>query len=101
MQPLFGSQILADVIALLVSLFRFLGFAVFGLGLGYLVVDLLRRSGWQLQIAVFLGLVGLALGLTVYGTGGVVTAFTLGAGVAVFLWAMPKKAKEETPEKKK
>ena len=50
MPPLFGNQNIADALNLIVSLLRFLGFAVFGLGIGYLAVDLLRRGAWQLQL---------------------------------------------------
>ena len=99
MSPLFGNQTVADVITLLASLVRFLGFAVFGLGAGYLAVDLLRRAVWQVQVAVFLGLVGLAIALTHFSAVGALGAFTLGAGVAVLIWGLPKKPKEE--EKKK
>jgi hypothetical protein len=100
--PLFGNQNVADVITLLASLVRFLGFLVFGLGAGYLAVDLLRRGGWQVQIAVFLGFAGLAIALAVFAyAAGALGAFTLGAGAAVLIWGLPKKPKEETPEKKK
>ena len=85
---------------LLASLVRFLGFAVFGLGIGYLAVDLLRKSQWPLQMAVFLGLSGLAIALTVYTDPGALGAFTLGAGVAVLIWGLPKKPKEEEAKKK-
>jgi hypothetical protein len=90
-----------EIIDLLASIVRFLGFAVFGLGLGYLAVDLLRHAGWQVQVAVFLGVAGLAIALAVFTAPGALGAFVLGAGAAVLMWGMPKKPKEENPDKKK
>jgi hypothetical protein len=92
--------IVYEIIDLLASLIRFLGFAVFGLGIGYLAVDLLRKASWPLQMAVFLGLSGLAIALTVFTAVGALGAFVLGAGVAVLIWGLPKKPKEEEPKKK-
>jgi hypothetical protein len=100
MYPLFNSQVFADVLTLLASIIRFLGLAVFGLGVGYLAVDLLRRGGWQVQVAVFLGFAGLAIALTVFTAVGALGAFALGAGVAVLMWGLPKKPKEESEKKK-
>ncbi len=85
---------------ILASLIRFLGLGVFGLGAGYLAVDLLRRGDWPVQVAVFLGLAGLAIALTVFTAVGALGAFGLGAGAAVLIWGMPKKPKTETDKKK-
>jgi NhaP-type Na+/H+ or K+/H+ antiporter len=89
-------QMLYDIIDLLASLLRMLGLAVFGLGIGWLAVDLLRKvSAWQFQAIIFLGLLGVAIALVVFSSWGAMGAFFIGLGVAIILWGMPKKKKEE------
>jgi len=88
--------IVYEIIDLLGSIFRLIGMAVLGLGIGWLSLDLLRRAqDWQLQIAVFLGLVGLVIAMTFFLAWGALGAFSIGVGVAIFLWGMPKKQKKE------
>ena len=88
--------IVYEIIDIFASLIRFLGMAVFGLGMGWLALDLLKKSeAWQVQIAVFLGLAGLVIGLTVFSGWAAVGAVAAGIGVAVILWGLPKKAKKE------
>jgi NhaP-type Na+/H+ or K+/H+ antiporter len=89
-------QILYDIIGLFASLIRFLGMAVFGLGMGWLALDLLKKlEPWQAQVIVFLGLAGLAIAMAVFTTMGALGAFVAGIGVAILIWGMPKKKKEE------
>jgi hypothetical protein len=88
-----------EIIDLLAAIVRFLGLAVFGLGVGYLAVDLLRRAQWPVQVAVFLGLLGLVIALTVFSAWGATGAFALGVGGAVFVWGMPKAPKDEAKKK--
>jgi hypothetical protein len=83
-----------DIIGLFASLVRFLGMAVFGLGMGWLALDLLKKSTWQVQIAVFLGLAGLVIGLAVFSGWASVGAVAAGIGVAILLWGLPKKEKK-------
>jgi hypothetical protein len=90
-----------EIIDLIASLIRFLGMAVFGLGLGWLVLDLLRKSVWQVQIAVYLGLLGLVIALSLYTNWGALGAFVAGVGVAILLWGMKKPKEEEGKEEKK
>jgi len=93
--------IVYDIIDLLASILRLIGMAVLGLGIGWLSLDLLRKTeAWQLQIAVFLGLVGLVIAMTFFLAWGALGAFSLGVGVAVFLWGMPKKKKKEDETEK-
>jgi hypothetical protein len=85
-----------EIIDLFASILRFLGLAVFGLGFGWQALDLLKKSSlWQVQIAVFLGLAGLLIAMAVFTTGGALGAVAAGIGVAVLIWGLPKKAKEE------
>ncbi len=91
-----------DVLA---SLLRFVGLLVFGLGSGWLVLEFLRKGAqaWQLQIALFLGFVGLGIAMARFLSAGALAGFAIGAGVALFIWGMPKpKAKDddEKPAKK-
>ena len=89
-------SIVYDIIILLGQLFRFVGMAILGLGIGWLALDLLKKiQVWQGQVAVFLGLAGLIIAMTVFTGAGALGAFAIGVGVAIFLWGMPKKEKKE------
>ena len=88
--------IVNDLLTLLAELIRLLGMAVLGLGLGWLVLDLLKKLElWQAQVAIFLGLAGLIIALAVFTGMGAFGAFAIGVGVAIFMWGMPKKEKKE------
>jgi len=92
-------QLVYDIIDLIASLIRLLGLAVFGLGIGWLAVDLLRQAkAWQFQAIVFLGLAGLAIAMVDFLAWGAMGAFCIGVGVAILLWGMPKKKKKEEKE---
>ena len=92
--------IVNEILILFSQIFRFLGLAVLGLGLGWLVVDLLKKmEAWQGQVAIFLGFAGLIIALTVFSGWGALCAFAIGAGVAILLWGMPKKVKKEDEKK--
>jgi hypothetical protein len=89
-------QIVYDLINIFASLIRLIGMAMLGVGIGYLAVDLLHKAqGWPLQALVFLGLAGLVIALVVFLSWGALGGFGIGAGVAIFIWAMPKKKKED------
>ncbi len=69
---------------------------VLGLGFGWIALDLLKKiEAWQGQVAIFLGLAGLVIGLAVFTGPGALGAFAIGVGVAIFMWGMPKKGKME------
>ena len=88
--------IVTDIIVLLGQLVRLLGLVVLGLGIGWIVLDLLKKiEAWQGQVAIFLGLAGLIIGLAVFTGAGAMGAFAIGVGVAIFMWGMPKKEKKE------
>lgn len=89
-------SILYQIIDLLAATLRLIGLAVLGLGVGWLAIDLLHKTeAWQVQIAVFLGVLGLVIALTVFMAAGAMGIFCIGLGVAVFMWGMPKKKKVE------
>lgn len=88
--------IVTDIIVLLGQLVRLLGLVVLGLGIGWIVLDLFKKiEAWQGQVAIFLGLAGLIIGLAVFTGAGAMGAFAIGVGVAIFMWGMPKKEKTE------
>jgi NhaP-type Na+/H+ or K+/H+ antiporter len=92
--------IVYDIVDMLAALIRLLGMAVLGVGLGYLVVELLHKTqDWRLQMAFFLGLAGLVIAMVVYLAPGALGAFGIGLGVAIFIWGMPKKVVEGQEEK--
>jgi hypothetical protein len=88
--------IVYDIINLLGALLRFLGLAAFGLGFGWLALDLLKKTPlWQVQITVFLGLAGLVIALAVFTGWAALGAVAAGIGVAIMVWGFPKKGKAE------
>jgi len=91
-------SVLNIIISILSALLRILGLGVLGAGIGWLGIDLLRKEAWQVQIAVFLGLVGLVIAIA-YVSAAAVGAFAIGVTVAIFLWGMPRKKKEGETEK--
>ncbi len=93
-------QVIDYILILLSQLIRILGMAVLGLGLGWLVLDLLKKlQVWQAQVAIFLGLAGLIIAMAVFTGWGAQGAFAIGIGVAILLWGMPKKEKKEEENK--
>jgi hypothetical protein len=88
--------IVYEIIDVLAALLRLLGVAALGVGIGYLAVDLLRKAdGWPMQAVGFLGLAGVVIAMVVFLAPGALGAFGIGLGVAIFLWGIPKKKKEE------
>jgi NhaP-type Na+/H+ or K+/H+ antiporter len=92
--------IVFDILNILASFVRLLGAAALGVGIGYLVLDLLRKAeGWPMQAVIFLGLIGLVIALVVFLAPAALGAFGIGFGAAIFIWGMPKKKKEAEEEK--
>jgi NhaP-type Na+/H+ or K+/H+ antiporter len=88
--------LMTDIIILLGQLLRLLGMAVLGLGIGWIALDLLKKiQAWQGQVAIFLGVAGLIIGLAVFTGAGALGAFAAGIGAAILMWGMPKKEKKE------
>jgi NhaP-type Na+/H+ or K+/H+ antiporter len=88
--------IVGQILVLFSQLLRFLGMLVLGLGIGWLALDMLKKiEVWQGQVAIFLGLAGLIIAMTVYTGWGALGAFAIGVGVAILMWGMPKKEKKE------
>ncbi len=81
-------------------LLRFLGFLVVGLALGRFVLDEFKSVGWQVQIALALGLFGLLIAVTTFASAGSAGGFALGLGGSYFMTMMPRKSEDE-PKKTK
>lgn len=89
---------LYEILDLLGALLRGLGSLVFGVGIGWLVLKIVKEAGktWQLVAATLLGLLGTFLVLAGWGPSSTtVGAFGLGVGAAILIWGLaikPKKA---------
>jgi len=91
-----------DVLDIAGYVFRFLGAIVFGLGMGWLTIRLIKQemAAWQLLVAVYLGLLAsfVLLGHWV-GGGATLGAFGLGAGAGLLIWGLVQpKAKDDDEE---
>jgi len=91
-----------DVFDIIGYVLRFLGALVFGLGMGWFAIRMLKEAaGWQLTVAMYLGLLTafVLLGHWV-GGGATLGAFGLGAGAGLLIWGMfrPKPKVEEGTE---
>jgi hypothetical protein len=97
---LFDSKVFNDILVLFSYVIRLLGMAGLGLGMGWLVLEFLHRgvSAWQLQIALFLGVAGLVIAMVkflFFNAPAALGLFGLGLVVALLLWGIPKKLKDE------
>lgn len=89
-------DIVLDMIRLVAALLRFLGLLVFGAGMSWLTLDLLKKSTVPYaQIAFFLGFLGLTIAMSVFVPAGGLAGFVLGAGLVLLLQLLPRKEKEE------
>ena len=84
------------VVYVLIGLAKFIGMLVFGLGLGWLILDALRKTekSWQVQITFLVTLFAFLIVLALY-VHVALAGFCLGLGISVFLWGLPKKSKDE------
>jgi hypothetical protein len=95
---------LLEVLDIIGYVLRFLGALVFGLGMGWLTIRIVKQEplGWQLAVAIYLGLLAafVLLGHWVEG-GATLGAFGIGAGAGLLLWGLiqprPKEKDEEKP----
>lgn len=94
-------EIFESVLFYLAVLLRFLGMVVLGLGVGWFTLDAFRKANWQLQIAIFLGFLGMAIAMVVYLSIGAQAAYALGAGIALLVWGLGKSGKKDEAEEEK
>ena len=89
-------QIVFDIINLIASFIRLIGMAALGVGIGYLAIEMLHKTqDWRFQMAFFLGLAGLLIAMVMFLAPGALGGFGIGLGVAIFIWGIPKKKKED------
>jgi len=93
-------DIVYEILDLLGYLLRALGSLVFGVGVGWLVLKIVKESAktWQVIIATVLGLLGTFLVLAGWGaeySPATLGAFGLGVGAATLIWGLAIKAKKE------
>ncbi len=88
-------SIINEIFGFLGYLVSFLGLLVFGFASGRFVMDAFQKTGWQVQVALVLGLFGVLVGLANYLTPGSAGAFALGSGIAFLLSGAKKKDDEE------
>ena len=92
-------QIIFDIVNLVGEFIRLVGMAALGVAIGYLAVDMLHKAQtWPLQIAFFLGLLGLVIAMVAFLSAGALGGFSLGFAAAIFIWGMPRKKKKEEQE---
>jgi hypothetical protein len=78
-----------DFMRIIGIMLRVLGALVFGVGVGWMVIHVLKWQLWQLAIAAVLGLLGcFALVAHWTGGGGTLGGFGLGAGAGLLIWGL-------------
>ncbi len=85
-----------DFVAMIGYLIRFVGLLVFGVAVAWFSLTSYRQAGerWQLQIAIYLGLLFFAVFLGHYASAAGLGGFALGAGAGLLYWGLRK---EEAP----
>jgi hypothetical protein len=87
--------IVNEIFGFLGFLLSALGLLVFGFAAGRFTLDAFQKAGWQVQVALVLGIFVVLIGLANYATPGSVGAFALGAGIAFISGGSKKKDDEE------
>jgi hypothetical protein len=85
--------IISDVLNILGALIRLVGMLALGFGVARFTLDMYRKGiqTWQLQAAIFLGLVVLIAAMADFTSAASLGGFGLGAGAALLMGLNPKK----------
>ncbi len=88
--------ILNIVAYILVGILKFLGTLVFGLGLGWFALDTYKKSPqpWQTQVAFAVAVSALLIASLRF-SHLALAGLTLGLGLAVLIWGLPRKKKDQ------
>ena len=96
--------IVFDIFSTFGFLIRAFGMLVFGFAFSLLTVEFFKKGQqvWMLQIAIFLGFVGLVIALSTFTSPASLGAFGfgVGAGLLYFLMFKKEKGEEQTDESK-
>lgn len=86
-----------DFVALAGYIMRLLGLLVFGVAAAWFTLTAYRQAGerWQLQIAIYLGLLFFTALLARFASAAGLGGFTLGTGAGLLYWGLRK---EEAPD---
>jgi len=89
-------EIYKTVIFTMVGLAKFFGLIIFGMSLGWLILDAYKNNNkpWQTQVMFLAGLFALLTAMALRVQIGL-AGFAVGFGLAVFMWGLPKKLKKE------
>lgn len=91
-------DVLTSVLTILGYILSAIGLLVAGIALGQFTLAAYEKAGWQVQIALIVGLFGLLVGLADFVSPGSVGAFALGTGIAYFMASAGKKKDQEDKE---
>ena len=86
-----------DIFSTIGFLIRALGMLIFGFAFSLLTVEFFKKGQqvWMLQIAIFLGFVGLVIALSAFTSPASLGSFGFGVGVGLLYFLMFKKEKGE------
>ena len=89
-------EVFKAIVNVLVGLSTFIGMLVFGVSLGWLILDAYKKSDkpWQIQLAFLVGFFGFLIALAAF-VHVALAGFGLGFGMAIFMWGLPKKPDAE------
>jgi len=93
--------IIYDLLNILGFAIRVGGMIVLGVAMSYFTVEFYRKGQqvWMLQIALFLGFIGLVIALSTFTSPGALGAFALGAGgTLIYQLGFEKDKKKDEPK---
>ena len=90
-----------DILNLFAALIRLLGMILIGFSVARLTLEMFRKGiqAWQLQAALFLGLIGLIIGLAAFIGVGALGGFGIGAGTGLLMGLRTKKEEQKKEDK--
>jgi membrane protein DedA with SNARE-associated domain len=94
--------VIYDLLNILGFAVRVGGMIVLGVAFSFFTVEFFKKGQqvWMVQVAIFLGFIGLVIALSTFTSPGALGAFALGAGGGLlYKLAMPKGEKKDEEEK--
>lgn len=89
-------EVIQIIVYIVAGLAKFFGMLVFGLGLGWLMLDAYKKSEktWQTHLTFIAGFFAFLIA-TAFKTHVSLAGFGFGFGLAILMWGMPKKTKSD------